>query len=687
MSSIIHVYNAAGTYKGSINELFSNVVVGEQSTEIGYCNLTISYKRWLDLGMSEGYYFDLAIGAAAKTLGRYYIKTFLIDVLLDTVTITSDLATVLMTRDVIGSGISYAQQLVLSTIGAACVTTGSPGMLAQTVNLTSEPLVDMIFENESYWSGLKTCLKYVQGFGAYDYNNYLGGSSQRYKMIGPYSAAAMATLLAGAGSYFTLYNSGSHDPVLDKIPNVSGPIQTGNNIATKVTRLSDGINIVNSVVSYGGGIYPLFDNSGTPVKIGEQKLTIQRSNRSTPYTRSYLSAKKMWYIEDATSVTTYGRRRKTISFPEINPLTTSDSDILNAANTLYDISAAYLTNKKDPSPAYEIELNYSMAEQLVPNVMFQIGTIIYLKYDGYVYPQNPEELPSYSSLNELFLVTGFEMEINSGDNYKLKLQVTRNPEMSLGFVDVVSDALADIKKFSVRQTPSLTYRTWNGCAQIVDNAAKNFTQWGTNAGDAWSTENVKAYFNIYFGAEALDLYEVQCDLIFIPLRQYLLTFSDGNGLISANNNVAAFPHTHTYQGIQPANNTNKWRDAKYRSTTALRHLWLSDVTNQTPNCQITVNAQVINIGYTSGFTNTKITNSYSIYTLDDSFQYKGNKLLTGGQALADYIKSITNWRTTAIPIVVSTSNAVYGGTTYNGEDVICMPSITARMSILPVKIG
>ncbi len=99
------------------------------------------------------------------------------------------------------------------------------------------------------------------------------------------------------------------------------------------------------------------------VPLGQQQglqgvdLNLANSNRSTPYTRQSATGpdgKTYYYLEDAASVTAFGRRTKVVRFKEIVPLGLSATDFQRAANALYDNAATWLTRRKDAVESYEV---------------------------------------------------------------------------------------------------------------------------------------------------------------------------------------------------------------------------------------------------------------------------------------------------------------------------------------------
>ncbi len=82
---------------------------------------------------------------------------------------------------------------------------------------------------------------------------------------------------------------------------------------------------------------------------GVAALTLEKSTRTSPFTVQSIvgpDGNLQYYLSDATSVATYGQIEKIISFKQIAPLSNSETDIINAANALFDAAAEWLTRHR-----------------------------------------------------------------------------------------------------------------------------------------------------------------------------------------------------------------------------------------------------------------------------------------------------------------------------------------------------
>lgn len=91
--------------------------------------------------------------------------------------------------------------------------------------------------------------------------------------------------------------------------------------------------------------------------IGEAWLTLENATRTSPYTVGSLTGPDgatMYFLNDAASLTAYGTIEKVGRFSEIAPLSNSAADLENAANALYDISAAWLQRYSQRQDVYAV---------------------------------------------------------------------------------------------------------------------------------------------------------------------------------------------------------------------------------------------------------------------------------------------------------------------------------------------
>lgn len=91
--------------------------------------------------------------------------------------------------------------------------------------------------------------------------------------------------------------------------------------------------------------------------IGEAWLTLEDATRSSPYTVQSTTGpdgSTQYYLQDTAGAALYGTIEKVGKFSSIAPLSNSAADMENAANALYDISAAWLQRFSQRQDVYSV---------------------------------------------------------------------------------------------------------------------------------------------------------------------------------------------------------------------------------------------------------------------------------------------------------------------------------------------
>lgn len=92
---------------------------------------------------------------------------------------------------------------------------------------------------------------------------------------------------------------------------------------------------------------------------GEAALTLARSTRSAPYTIQTTTGpdgRTLYYLSDAASIASFGTVQKVATFRQIGAISNSDTDLINAANALYDTAAAWLQRSSQRLDSYSVTL-------------------------------------------------------------------------------------------------------------------------------------------------------------------------------------------------------------------------------------------------------------------------------------------------------------------------------------------
>lgn len=127
-------------------------------------------------------------------------------------------------------------------------------------------------------------------------------------------------------------------------------------------------------------VVPLGQREG----ISGENLTLELATRSSPYTVASATAQDgstYWYLEDATSVTAYGRRVKPLLITKIVPLGIGANDEIRAANALYDNAATWLSRHKDPLTTYQVSV-LGLKHFELGVALFEVGDKVKVQYRG-----------------------------------------------------------------------------------------------------------------------------------------------------------------------------------------------------------------------------------------------------------------------------------------------------------------
>lgn len=199
---------------------------------------------------------------------------------------------------------------------------------------------------------------------------------------------------------------------------VAGIIET-------IDETCDGDGIVNSIIPLGGGQ-------------GNSQLTLEKATRTTPYTIQTTTnpdGSTCWYLQDAASVAAHGARWKVYPIVIINPLSNSDADITNAANSLYDASVTYLQRFKDE------KVDYSVSAYRVP-VGLRPGDLVRLVYRGVVTRQG--RAFKWVDLNDLFWVMQRVDQMEDGA-VKTKLVISNIDRQKMNDTHLIIGALQRVQ--------------------------------------------------------------------------------------------------------------------------------------------------------------------------------------------------------------------------------------------------
>jgi hypothetical protein len=251
--------------------------------------------------------------------------------------------------------------------------------------------------------------------------------------------------------------------------------------------------VVNRVYPVGAGI-------------GETKLDLRYSNRSSPYTVTsgvVGGGVTAYWLEDSASANTYGRVDRVVAWNEIRPITNSAADLTNAANALYDIASAYLQKYKSENDAYTL----SAVE--VP-ASLRVGDLVRVVYNGVAELENGTV--GWLNVANNFFVTQITRAFDDSGNAIVSLDISANGDAIIGNTEILYDILADVQTLKLRTQPTQTYYSKASPTMPLDSA-------GTTT----------ASFAFTIGSEVLEVNQMALEFELAPLRTFATGAASGGG--------------------------------------------------------------------------------------------------------------------------------------------------------------
>jgi hypothetical protein len=258
---------------------------------------------------------------------------------------------------------------------------------------------------------------------------------------------------------------------------------------TALKRERRGTGVVNRVFPFGAGV-------------GETVVDLRYSTRTAPYTilhgAPYSGSDEAWFIGDAASITAYGVVDRVLTFTDVRPLTNSAADLENAANAVYDLSAAYLQKTSQPIDAYLLScLNLPLTTR--------VGDLIRVDYAG-VATLEDESVAWLTLVNQKYFITEISREFGDSGNPISQLTVSTNGEEIVGTTEVFSSLLGDVGSLKLRVQPTMCYFTKSSPTQPMEAATSRWAQ-----------------LKWFFGLEVLAVNEMKVEFRLDPLRTYAVS--------------------------------------------------------------------------------------------------------------------------------------------------------------------
>jgi len=469
MSFRIDVFTSAGVKIGPpITQVF-NISISDVINQVGEASITIPAAIASKLGLARGNRYRI-YESQLGYLGEYTHYDATVDATAETISIVCRDSLIRLAELVAGFRRSYnnaALNTVLnsllqsSDLGATWTATYEDG------NTITDPITFSV-EGENYLRILDYMRQYMRGwFRRQDDTEIRFGKFTSTTPTVNFVAPTM---------------------VLDVLP-------ANQALITQITRTRAGSEVVNRVYPVGAGI-------------GETKLNLRYSNRTTPYTIQSgtvgsTSSVTSYWIEDTTSQATYGRVDRVVAWNEIRPITNSAADTQNAANALYDIASAYLQNYSTENDAY------TLTASGVPSTL-RVGDLVRVIYNGTAQLETGNI--GWLNVTSNFYVTRINRDFDENANSTVSLDISANGDAVIGNTEILYDILADVQTLKLRTQPTQTYYSKASPTMPMDQA-------GTNT----------ASFSFTIGSEVLEVNQMSIEFELAPLRTFATGAASGGG--------------------------------------------------------------------------------------------------------------------------------------------------------------
>lgn len=210
--------------------------------------------------------------------------------------------------------------------------------------------------------------------------------------------------------------------------------------------IGESSDVVNSIVPRG-------QSTGIT---GEQ-WTLEHATRTTPYTiqtRTGMDGKTVRYLEDATSVATYGRRKRVMQFRMKQPLGLTATDFANGANALYDEAATWLTRHKDKQAAYEVTV-VGLRHYYNGQPMIRVGDVVKVIFNGIAEDVNGRR--AWKTVNANLYVMGFTRGMGADESDVWRLVVSTVPREVPTDGNVTAEMLSKLQAVEAAPLPFVLF--------------------------------------------------------------------------------------------------------------------------------------------------------------------------------------------------------------------------------------
>ena len=211
-------------------------------------------------------------------------------------------------------------------------------------------------------------------------------------------------------------------------------------LMNKTIALVTSINITNESDEVYNSIIPLGFGQGvsqltiSEANLGDYDIQIGVNQDNSNY----------YYIEDTPSVTSYGKRTRILSLPNIRPLDNNTQNVINAANALKLTAESYISKHLEPSVEYQIDIQ-GLRETL------KVGQLVKLIYKGITSNYKYIDVDSY------FYVMDITRNRSVDGNRSFNLVISSVDTRRTSDQDVIVEVVRDLRTLNIRIPATLAY--------------------------------------------------------------------------------------------------------------------------------------------------------------------------------------------------------------------------------------
>lgn len=204
-------------------------------------------------------------------------------------------------------------------------------------------------------------------------------------------------------------------------------------------------------------------NVVVPLGAGEgiNALTLEHSTRTAPYaiqTATGPDGNPYWYLRDVASVSAYGERTKVLDIDQVAPISNSAAEVEAAADTLYDIAAAWLGYHANPAEHYEADVAL-LRHIEAGSPTFLLGQTARLQYAGIV--EDVGGRRAWRTIDTDVYIMGYRRTFQPDGSDRWQLELSTADQHAEGAADRIAKAIEDLWTIKVAMRP-YTYREIHG---------------------------------------------------------------------------------------------------------------------------------------------------------------------------------------------------------------------------------